>query len=373
MRGKIFAKAGLEGVYIVESEISDIDGINGKLHYRGIPVEILAEKSNFEETAFLILNGHLPTKQELIEFKNQIFKAKKINSKIISFLKNFNKNDEMMDILRTTISYMGCCDNDDNVSIKKSIELAGAFATIIASGYRIKNNLEPIEPLSSLSHAQNFYYMLKGEKPDDITSKIIDTALILHAEQGLNASTFTAMVISSSLSDLYSAITGAIGTLKGPLHGGANIKVIKMFEEIKHPDNVEEYLSNLIKNKQKIMGFGHRVYKTWDPRAKFFKKLIKENLKDHDNIYIKIAERIEKFMLEHFSHKKIYPNIDFYSGILYSLIGIPEELFTPIFAMARVIGWAAHVLEYRKNNRIFRPLSLYKGNFDVVYKNIEER
>lgn len=359
-------KKGLEGVAVAISSISYIDGEKGKLVYRGFEIEDLVENSNFEETAYLIWFGSLPNENELDFITSLLSKKRELPEQIIEYMKLFPKDAHPMEVLRSVVSILGMYYKKDSSSFEDAINLTAKIPTIIAYWYRIINNLPLIHPKESLKHSENFLYMMFGKIPKH--SELFDKALILHAEQGMNASTFASTVTASTLSDIYSIITTAIGTLKGPLHGGANEKVLNMFEEIGNVEKVESYINNLIEKKEKIMGFGHRVYKTYDPRAKLLKNWIKEIFINENIEYFKIALKVEEIILNRFRDKKIYPNVDFYSGILYNYFQIPKEFFTSIFAMARIVGWTAHAMEYCKNNRIFRPKAIYNGPKDLKYK-----
>jgi citrate synthase len=359
-------KHGLEGVAVAISSISYVDGEKGELVYRGFSIEDLIKHSNFEETAYLIWFGSLPNENELDFIVSMLSKKRELPEKIIDIMRLFPKNSHPMEVLRSVVSILGMYSNEDNSTLEDAINLTAKIPTIIAYWYRIKNNMPIIHPREDLKHSENFLYMMFGEISQ--YSELFDKTLILHAEQGMNASTFASTVTASTLSDTYSIITTAIGTLKGPLHGGANERVLKMFEEIKSIDNVESYINDLIDNKKKIMGFGHRIYKTYDPRAKILKEWIKELFLKEDVEYFEIALKIEECVLKNFENRKIYPNVDFYSGILYNFFNIPKEFFTTIFAMARIIGWTAHSMEYCKNNRIFRPRSIYNGPKNLKYE-----
>ncbi|MBM7558326.1 citrate/2-methylcitrate synthase [Marinitoga litoralis] len=361
-------KYGLEGVAVAISSISCVDGVKGELVYRGFKIEDLVENSNFEETAYLIWFGNLPNENELDFITSMLSKKRELPENIIYMMENFPKNAHPMEVLRSIVSILGMYSNNDNSTLEDAINLTAKIPTIIAYWYRIKNNLDLIHPRDDLKHSENFLYMLFGEIPEK--SELFDKSLILHMEQGMNASTFAATVTASTLSDVYSIITTAIGTLKGPLHGGANERVLNMLDEIKTKEKVENYLNSLISRNKKIMGFGHRIYKTYDPRALILKKWL-SNMNEKVK-YFDIAVKVEEEVLKRFESKKIYPNVDFYSGILYNYFKIPKEFFTTIFAMARIVGWTAHAMEYCKNNRIFRPRTIYNGPKNLDYKKVKE-
>jgi len=378
-KGTIEYSKGLEGVIAALSSISAIDGKEGKLIYRGIPIEMLAKYSTYEETVYLLLYGELPTKGDLEKFDREMRELRYLPKKVEDCIKELPPNPHPMDILKVAVAHTALYDPDrlrccrEGV-MRKVIRIIAQIPTIIAYYHRARTGQEIIPPDPELGHAANFLYMLHGKKPDKEEARIFDVALILHAEHGLNASTFAAMVTASTLSDINSAIVSAIGALKGPLHGGANERVLKMLDEIGSADKAEEYVLNALKEKRRIMGFGHRVYKTYDPRARILKKYAEYlSEKYEDRKYIKIGEKIEEIMIRELGKKGIFPNVDFYSGIVYHFLGIPRDLFTPVFAMARSVGWAAHVCEYTQNNRIFRPRAYYIGPDYVEYIPIEHR
>ncbi len=379
LTGEVSYSRGLEGVVAAITSIAAIDGEEGKLIYRGIPIELLAEKSNFEETAYLLWFGDLPKKDELENLKRDLVEHREIPQFLVDCLKGAPKDTHPMEILRTCVSMLGCFDPDKNdnsrgANIRKSIRLTAQMPTIVAYYSRLRRGLEIVPPNPRLSHAQNLYYMLTGEEPNEEISKLMDVILILHMEHGMNASTFAAMVVASTLSDMHSAICAAIGALRGPLHGGANERVLEMLQEIGSVKNVEPYIMNALKEHRRIMGFGHRVYKAYDPRARILKGYAEKLSKEKgDTRWIEIAKKIEEVMIREKGKKGIFPNVDFYSGIIYNLLGFPKEVFTPIFAIARVVGWTAHVLEYLQANRIFRPRAIYNGPIDVEYIPIDKR
>ncbi|WP_129409509.1 citrate/2-methylcitrate synthase [Marinitoga lauensis] len=362
-------KHGLEGVAVAISSISYVDGEKGELVYRGFKIEDLIENSTFEETSYLIWFGSLPNENELDFITTMLAKKRELPEEIVKMMNSFPKTSHPMEVLRSVVSLLGMFEKKDKSTFENAINLTAKIPTIIAYWYRIKNNLPLIHPRESLKHSENFLYMMFGSVPEH--SSLFDKALILHAEQGMNASTFASTVTASTLSDIYSIITTAIGTLKGPLHGGANEKVLDMLEEIGNLENVEFYINDLINRKEKIMGFGHRIYKTYDPRAKILKNWIKDIFINKKIKYFEIALKVEEIVLNKFKEKKIYPNVDFYSGILYNYFGIPKDFFTPIFAMARIVGWTAHAMEYCKNNRIFRPKAIYNGPKNLKYKDVK--
>lgn len=299
-----------------------------------------------------------------------------IHSEIEDWIVKFPREAHPMDVLRSCVSLFGVFENSrgSHDEIQKAAKITAKFPTIVSYHYRLSRGLNPVPPDKTLDHASNFYYMMTGEKPDEEISKLMNSIFILHAEQGLNASTFAAMVIASTLSDMYSSITGAIGALKGALHGGANEKVIDMIEDIGLPENVESYVEEALKEKRKIPGFGHRVYKTYDPRSKVLREYARKLSSKMDDIkYFPVTEKLEKVVVEKLAHKKIFPNVDLYSGIVYKLLGFPKEIYTTIFAIARVVGWTAHIIEYNKFNKIIRPCGVYIGPMNAEYIPLEAR
>jgi len=370
---------GLEGVIAAATKISFIDGQKGLLLYRGVPIEEIVEKSFFEEVMYFMLYDKWPTQQELDGLIKKLKDNMEIPDRLIEIIRDFPKTTHSMDILRTAFSYLGGLDPEEDTqtpeaNYEKAIKITAKMPTIISAWSRIRRGLEPIKPDPELSYPANFLYMLKGEKPNEEETRIMDVALMLHIEHGMNASTFSAMVTISTLSDLYSAIVSAIGTLKGPIHGGANERALKMLKEIGSPDKARDYVINALEKKIKIMGFGHRVYKSYDPRARILKEYAEKLSQERgDTTYIEIAKVIEETMIEKVGKKGIFPNVDFYSGIVYQFLGIPVEDYTPIFAMARSVGWSAHAIEYLENNRIFRPRALYIGPKERHYVPMEER
>ena len=369
---------GLEGVAAFETSISYIDGKDGILIYRGIPIEELAKKSTYEETAYFLIYGNLPTKAELKKFSADLEAHISLDPEDIKWVKDFPISAHPMDVLNTCVSLMSLPEGGDyevgtESDLKAGIQIMGKMPSYIAAFDRIRKGKEPILPDSKLSYAGNFLWMLNGEKPKEKETKILDLCLILHAEHGVCASTFATLVTSSTLADVYSSIVSGIGTLKGYLHGGANEQVIRMLEKIGGPENVEKYINNSMKKKGKIMGFGHRVYKALDPRARILKKYARDLTDKRDEVLFKTALKVEEVMEKKFGPKGIYPNVDFYSGFVYKALGIPTDMFTSIFAMARAAGWIAHILEYREFSRIFRPRGIYNGPVNVKYIPIKER
>jgi len=373
-----FFSHGLEGVAAFETSISYIDGKDGILIYRGIPIEELAEKSTYEETAYFLIYGSLPTKAELKKFSSDLENHISLEPEDIKWLKDFPVAAHPMDVLNTCVSLMSLPEGGDyevgrESDLKAGIQIMGKMPSYVAAFNRIRKGKEPIPPDSKLSFAANFLWMLNGEKPKEKEARIMDLCLILHAEHGVCASTLGTLVTSSTFSDVYSSIVTAIGTLKGYLHGGANEQVIRMLDRIGSPENVEKYINDAMKKKEKIMGFGHRVYKALDPRARILKKYARDLTCKRDEVLFKTALKVEEIMEKKFGPKGVYPNVDFYSGFVYKALGIPNDMFTSIFAMARSAGWIAHILEYRESNRIFRPRGIYSGPVNVKYIPIKER
>lgn len=370
---------GLEGILFTESKLTFINGSEGILTHLGIPIQEWAEKSTFEELSLALLDGELPTAEELAKFDAQLKANRAIPEKLVEEIASFPKNVHPMQALRTAVSYLGLFDpQSEEVSQEArreiSIRLIAQFATIIAAIARAREGQPIIAPRADLTHAGNFLYMLTGKEPTSEQARLFDIALVLHADHGMNASTFTAIATSSTLSDMYSCIVSAIGALKGPLHGGANEAVMDMLDEVGTPDKAEAYITKKLDNKEKIMGVGHRVYKYFDPRSRVLRDYaeVVANKEGKSNYY-QILETIEKTVVDRIGSKGIYPNVDFYSGTVYSDLGIKKEYFTPIFALARVSGWCASVIEYSRDNRLLRPDAVYTGATDQHYVDIKDR
>jgi citrate synthase len=370
---------GLAGVPVAESAISFIDGKRARLEYRGIAVETLARESSFEETAWLLLEGELPTQRELAQFNDQLRHHRRLKYKIIDLVKCLPETGHPMDALQAGVAALGMFYPARDVSNTQSnwesvIRLIAKMPTIVAAFHRLRHGDDAIPPRDDLGHAANFYYMLTEEAPSPAIAKVLDACLILHAEHTMNASTFSGRVTGSTLANPYTVVSSAVGTLTGPLHGGANEEVLDMLEEIGSPDRVRSWLEDAVANKHKIMGFGHRVYKVKDPRATVLQELAENAFVEtgRPKMY-QLALELERVAAGLLGPKGIYPNVDFYSGIVYQSLGIPRDLFTPIFAIARVVGWLSHWLEQLKNNRIFRPEQIYVGKHDVAYVPLEQR
>jgi citrate synthase len=372
-------RPGLEGIPAAQSSISFVNGQEGILEYRGIRIEELAGNSTFLETAYLLIWGKLPTKDELIEFEHEVRYHRRIKYRIRDMMKSFPESGHPMDALQASAAALGLFysrrDLDNPVYIRDAVvRLLATIPTMVAAFQLMRKGNDPVRPRDDLDYSANFLYMLSEREPDPLMARIFDVCLTLHAEHTMNASTFSARVTASTLTDPYAVVASAVGTLGGPLHGGANEEVIGMLEEIGSVDNVRPYLEDRLQHKAKIMGFGHRVYKVKDPRATILQKLA-EQLFDkfgYDKYY-DIAVELERAIAEKLGHKGIYPNVDFYSGLVYRKMGIPTDLFTPVFAIARVAGWLAHWKEQLAENRIFRPTQVYTGHHDVAYTPIEQR
>ncbi|MDH3653161.1 MAG: citrate synthase [Myxococcales bacterium] len=372
---------GLAGVPAARSSICLIDGSVGKLQYRGYPIEVLAERCSYEEVAYLLVFGRLPTSAQLDEFRNQMIAERGLKFRIIDLLKTLPESGQPMDALTAAVAAMGMFYKGDHISDPEFLRLSvirllAKVPTIVAAWDRIRKGDDPIRPSTELGHAANFLYMLEGKVPTSLAVKVFDVALILHAEHSMNASTFTARVTGSTLTDPYAVVASAIGSLAGPLHGGANEQVLSTLDGIgdRSPHGVRRWAEDRLARKEKVMGFGHRVYKVKDPRATILQGLATQlfakfgNTPDYD-----VALELESQMADLVGGKGIYPNVDFYSGIVYQKLGIPSDLFTPIFAISRVAGWLAHLLEQLEGNRIFRPTQIWVGEADRTFVPMNER
>jgi citrate synthase len=372
-------RPGLADVPVAESAISFIDGKRARLEYRGIAVENLAKESCFEETAWLLLKGELPTQRQLAAFDHQLRHHRRIKYKLIDLIKCLPETGHPMDALQAGVAAMGMFYPARDVHNEQSnwdsvVRLIAKLPTIVAAFHRLRHGDAPITPRDDLGHAANFYYMLTEQEPSPAVAKVLDACLILHAEHTMNASTFSGRVTGSTLANPYTVISSAVGTLTGPLHGGANEQVLDMLDEIGSPQNVAAWLDDAVAHKKKIMGLGHRVYKVKDPRATVLQELAEHVFVEtgRPKLY-ELAVEVERIAAGILGPKGIYPNVDFYSGIVYLSIGIPRDLFTPVFAIARVAGWLSHWLEQLQNNRIFRPEQIYVGKHDVHYVPLEQR
>lgn len=372
---------GLEGAIACESQIGYVDGTKGWLIYGGLNVFDLAEKSTYEESSYLTLNGKLPTRAELTEFEKKLKDYGAVPDEVIETLERLPKETHPMAALRTGVSVLGCLDpNADEPTVENemeiSIKLVAQLATIAGAVARIRKGEDVVPPDLELGHSANYLYMSTGEKPDELLARIMDVALILHIDHGMNASTFTTMVVNSSLSDMYSSVVAGIGSLKGPLHGGANERVLYDLNEIGTPDNTEPWYRAAREQKRLIMGFGHRVYKAYDPRARILKPLaalMAEEDPEMRKLY-DIAIKLDDLVSTELGEAKgVFPNVDFYSGIVYTGLGFETAMFTPIFAVSRIAGWCARALEYLADNRIFRPRAAYVGPMSADYVPIDQR
>jgi len=355
---------GLQDVVAATSAICYIDGQKGILSYHGIDIHDLAEKSTFEEVCYLLWFGRLPNQKELDDLKSVMAQSRALPEPIIQLIKNFPQGSPPMEVLRTTVSALGLYDpdssvNDRQANLRKTYRLTGQIASIVAATHRLRKGHPLLDPNPDLSHAANFIYTLTGEKPDATAERALDVALILHADHEFNASTFAARVTIATLTDIHSATTSAIGTLKGPLHGGANEEVMRMLMEIGERHLVEPYIKEALANKKKISGFGHRVYKTEDPRATHLRRMSRDlSESSGTSKWYEMSRVIEEIMKQ---DKNINANVDFYSATVYYNLGIQMDLFTPLFAVSRISGWTAHLLEQLANNRLIRPRAEYIG------------
>jgi citrate synthase len=359
------AGKGLEGIVAANSGICWIDGDAGVLAYRGIDIHELAVNSTFEETTYLLWNGTLPSKPALREFQSQLAQARRLDPRIVDMLRSFPTTATPMEVLRTAVSALSFYDPDEkdnahDANVRKSYNLTAQIAMLVAVYDRLRKGREIVPPDLSLSHAANFLWMLNGEKPSETATRTLDIALILHADHELNASTFAARVIAATLADIHSAVTGAIGALKGPLHGGANEAVMRLLLAIdKAGADPADYVRNMLAARQKISGFGHRVYKTEDPRATHLRRMSQQLGKDaRQTKWFEMSRAIELYIN---TEKKLNANVDFYSASTYAMLGIDIDLYTPIFAISRIAGWAAHVIEQLDDNRLIRPRAEYIG------------
>ncbi|WP_448562483.1 citrate synthase [Trichothermofontia sp.] len=372
-------KPGLEGVPAALSSISYVDGREGILEYRGIRIEELAKYSTFLETAYLLIWGVLPTQAELTAFEHEIRYHRRIKYRIRDMMKCFPESGHPMDALQASAAALGLFysrrDLQNPEYIRAAVvRLLAKIPTMVAAFQLMRKGNDPVPPCDDLDYSANFLYMLSEKVPDPLAARVFDICLTLHAEHTINASTFSAMVTASTLTDPYAVIASAVGTLGGPLHGGANEEVITMLEEIGSVENVPAYLEKCLRTKSKIMGFGHRVYKVKDPRATILQELAEQLFEKFGrDEYYDIAVALEKAVAAELGHKGIHPNVDFYSGLVYRKLGIPTDLFTPIFAIARVAGWLAHWKEQLAENRIYRPTQIYTGQRNVPYIEIDKR
>lgn len=372
---------GLEGVVAAETRLSQVLGQEGRLIYRGYEIEDLAENATFEEVCHLLWYGDLPNRSQLEKLKGRMRSAASLDGPILDMIAAAPEGTHPMTVLRTAASALGYFDPEAEemsreANERKAIRITAKLAAITAAIDRIRKGRDPIEPRDDLDLGANFLYMLNGEEPDELRSRIIDVALTLHAEHGLNASTFAARVTAATLADMHSAVTSAIGALKGPLHGGANTRVMQMLEAISEPENAEPWVKAALDRKEKIMGFGHRVYRTTDPRAPILRDLSDElGRQAGETKWLEISQRVVEVMKTEMEarDKQIYANVDFFSASVYNTIGVPPDLFTNVFAMARAAGWTAHVIEQLDDNRLIRPRAEYTGPMDRKVQPIDQR
>ncbi len=375
-----FAK-GLEGVIAAESRICKIDGENGKLYYLGYSIEDLVDNCTFEEVTFLLLYGRLPKQAELDSFSRDMRAQRPLPEPVQKMIREFPASSHPMELLQAAILYLdGHCGPDEeqgpDFDCRRTMHVIAQLPAVVASWQRAREGRPFVEPRSDLSHGANFLYMLRGEVPPEDEGRIMDGAFVLHAEHSFNASTFTARVVASTQSTCYCALSAAIGSLFGSLHGGANERVMEMVDAVGTRDNAEAWVNKALDEKRKIMGMGHRVYRAKDPRANIIEGYLKEiSDKSGDQGYYEIMKEIERAFRARMEEKgkPIYPNVDFFSGAVYRQLGIPTVLFTPLFAIARVSGWLSHIIEQREDNRIYRPKAQYVGEVDVPFVPIEKR
>jgi citrate synthase len=376
------SNTGLEGIVVAQTRLSAINGEQGELIYGGYEIDDLARNTTFEEVAYLLWNGRLPNAGELAGLKDDIEREAALSPELIELLRSFPSGAEAMASLRTAVSALSledpeADDNSDGANRRKSIKLAAKIPTIIAAFDRIRRGKDPVAPRSGLSTAANFLYMLNGEEADELRVRTFDAALVLHAEHGMNASTFSARVTAATQSDLYSAVVSAIGTLKGPLHGGANMRVMEMLEAIEQSgEEPAKWVHDALERGERVMGFGHRVYKAVDPRATVLRELADAIMQGRgETRWLDLSDKVREAMGREMEArgKKIYPNVDFFSASVYTTLGISTDLFTPIFAMSRITGWTAHLLEQYTNNRLIRPKAEYTGPRGLTVTPVEQR
>jgi citrate synthase len=370
------AAAGLRGVVAASSAIGDVNGEQGILIYQGYDIHDLAEHSTFEETIYLLWNGRLPKREELDQFRRSVGECYEVPSQIIDLIRTFPKETDPMDMLRTAVSALSMYaenphDTSREAAVKTATRLVAQFPVLVTTIERIRKGQEPIAPKAELNIASNFLYMLRGEMPQEREARIFDVCLILHADHELNASTFTARVVAGTLADVYASVTAALAALSGPLHGGANTNVMKMLLKIGDVSRAEEFVKDALAQKKKIMGIGHAVYTTEDPRATHLRRFSKEmGERNGEMKWYDISRKIEEIMMR---EKGMYPNVDFFSASTYYMMGIPLDLYTPIFAVSRISGWTGHILEQYANNKLIRPRAEYIGARGLKYTPLEQR
>jgi citrate synthase len=369
-------RRGLEGIEAGESQICFIDGIRGTLAYRGYDIHELAQYSTYEEVAYLLWHGELPTRTQLERLRKELVAQRTLSPEITAIIARFPPTADPMDVLRTTVSAMGMFDPDGRdkspeANLRKAVRLTAQMPTIVATFHRQRRGLPPVLPKPNLGHAANYLYMLDGKEPDELSAHTFDVALILHADHEFNASTFAARVAAATLTDIHSCITAAIGTLKGPLHGGANEEVVSFLREVGSAEQAEARIRAMLAEGRRIPGFGHRVYKTMDPRAPLLKGLAERlGERQGSSDLLRLSMIIQDIVMR---EKRLNPNVDFYSATTYTYLGIQLDLYTPIFAISRVAGWTAHVLEQYSDNRLIRPTQRYTGYLDRQYVPMAQR
>ena len=372
---------GLEGVIAAESEICQINGAEGKLYYRGYSIEDLAKYSSFEEVTYLLLYEKLPLRQELADFSQRMRQSRELNSVVQRMIRDFPPAGSPMELLQSVISYLSSTvehqiQHSATCNCRRTLHQISQMATVLATYQRFREGKDYLESRTDLSEGANFLYLLRGDEPTETEGRMFDTCLLLHAEHGFNASTFTSRVVASTYSTCYCSISAAIGALAGFLHGGANERVMDMLDEIGSEENVDDWLDKALGERRKVMGMGHRVYKAKDPRAIVMEQMLKDlSGQKKDFKFYEILKQLEEGFRARMEEKgkPIYPNVDFFSGSVYTMLGIPRDLFTPIFAVARSAGWLAHILEQRKDNRLFRPKALFVGPQPRSYVLVDER
>jgi citrate synthase len=376
------SNAGLEGVVVAQTKLSAINGETGELIYGGYEIDDLARNTTFEEVTHLLWNGRLPNDAELKQLSDELAAEAAVTPQMLELLRSFPAGGDSMAALRTAVSFLGledseANDNSEAANRRKSIRMTAKIPTIIAAYDRLRNGMEPVDPKPGMSTAANFLYMLNGEEADELRARTFDAGLVLHAEHGMNASTFSARVTAATQSDIYSAVVSAIGTLKGPLHGGANMRVMEMLSDIDESGKEPaEWVHEALQRGERVMGFGHRVYKATDPRATVLRELGDAIMQGKgDTRWLDLSDRVREAMRKEMDErgKKIYPNVDFFSASVYTTLGIRTDLFTPIFAMSRVTGWTAHLLEQYANNRLIRPKAEYIGQRGLKVTPRDER
>ena len=368
--------SGLAGVVAARTALSRIDGETGRLWYRGYDIHSLASSSRFSEVLYLLWYGALPTRVELVAFEGLLAAERQLPEAVYAVLRELPAGTVPISALRTAVSTLGCVDpdaesNERDANLRKAARLVAQMPTAVAAQHRIREGLDPIAPDPELSHAANFLFMLSGERPGETAERALDTSLVLYLEHGLNASTFACRIVASTLSDMHSAVTAGIGALKGPLHGGANQRAMEMLREIEDEAAAEAWVDQALAEGRKVMGFGHRVYRTEDPRATHLRRMSEELTRaGGDRLVHDVAHRVEETMLD---RKGIPCNVDFYCATVYDSIGLPLDLYTPLFAIGRVGGWAGHVMEQHEDNRLIRPRAEFVGDVDRHYVRLEDR